>query len=335
MAFWYDEAMFRVWLRSLAVSFLIGTSALAQEPIPKDGNPSPDYPPAAKRARIAGDVWFRAYITEEGTVQGVEVTRVPAKNMGFEDSVVPVIKNWSFEPARRGSMTLAKWFEGYVRFSLKAEEEEEIRTVADRAEMAWNKSEIQVLASLFTDEAHVHTVTEDPARGPYAIGRRFSELLTTTLKGARVRMSVDMIRFFQEGRAEVEYTFQLTGGVESIGRFSTTFTQTDDEWLIDHAVLIEGASVLWDTDPVVEFRPLEPALPPEAKANNVSGQVLLGIIVRRDGTTEVVKVLQGLPHGCTEAAVENARLWRYKPALREGQPVEATGTIWVNFGEAK
>jgi uncharacterized protein (TIGR02246 family) len=327
--------MCRVWFQSLVFSCLVGASALAQEPVPKEGNPSPGYPAAAKRARIAGDVWFRAYVTEEGTVQGVEVTRVPAKGMGFEDSVVPVVKNWSFEPARMGSLTIAKWFEGYVRFSLKAEDEDEIRAAAGRAEMAWNKGEIQVLASLFTDNAHVHTVVEDPARGPYAIGRRFSELITTTLKGARVRMSVDMIRFFQEDRAEVEYTYQLTGGAESIGRFSTTFTQKDDLWLIDHAMLIEGASVLWDTDPVVEFRPLEPPLPPEAKVNNVSGQVLLGIIVRRDGTTEVVKVLQGLPYGCTDVAVENARLWRYKPALRDGQPVEATGTIWVNFGESK
>jgi uncharacterized protein (TIGR02246 family) len=280
-------------------------------------------------------VWFRAYVTEEGTVQGVEITRVPLKDMGFEDAVVPAVRNWKFEPARRGSLTVAAWFEGYVRFSLKSEDEDQIQAVAERAEMAWNKGEVQVLASLFTDSAHVHTVTEDPARGPYAIGKRFSALLSTTLKGARLTMSVDMIRFFQDERAEVEYTYQLKGGVDNIGRFSTTFTQTEGEWLIDHAMLIEGASVLWDTDPVVEFRPPEPPLPPEAKANKVSGRVLLGIIVRRDGTTEVVKVLQGLPHGCTEAAVENARQWRYKPALREGQPIEATGTIWVNFGEEK
>jgi len=327
--------MFRVLPLWLVVCGIAAASALAQEPVPLEGNPSPDYPPRAKRALIAGDVWFRAYVTEEGTVQGVEITRVPAKEMGFEDAVVPVVRKWSFEPARRGSLTIAKWFEGYVRFSLKPEDEDQIQAVAERAEMAWNKGEVQVLASLFTDKAHVHTITDDPARGPYAIGKRFMELLSTTLKGARVRMSVDMIRFFQDKRAEVEYTYQLTGALENIGRFSTTFTQAEGEWLIDHAMLIEGASVLWDADPVVEFRPPEPPLPPEAIANKVSGRVLLGIIVRRDGTTEVVKVLQGLSHGCTEAAVENARQWRYKPALREGLPIEATGTIWVNFGEVK
>ncbi len=55
-----------------------------------------------------------------------------------------------------------------------------------------------------------------------------------------------------------------------------------------------------------------PATPPEARANQISGRVLLDILFRRDGTTAVAKVTDGLPHGCTEAAVEHARQWRWK-----------------------
>ncbi len=247
--------MFRVLPLWLVVCGIAVASALAQEPVPLEDNPVPDYPPPAKRALIAGDVWFRAYVTEEGTVQGVEITRVPAKEMGFEDAVVPVVRKWSFEPARRGSLTIAKWFEGYVRFSLKPEDEDQIQAVAERAEMAWNKGEVQVLASLFTDKAHVHTITDDPARGPYAIGKRFMELLSTTLKGARVTNERRYDPFLpgQAGRGRVYLPAQ--GALENIGRFSTTFTQAEGEWLIDHAMLIEGASVLWDADPVVEYRP--------------------------------------------------------------------------------
>jgi hypothetical protein len=144
-----------------------------------------------------------------------------------------------------------------------------------------------------------------------------------------------MIRFFEEERAEVEYTYQLAGGIENIGRLTTTLKRTEGAWLIDHGRLIEGASVLWDTDPVVEHRPPDPPTPTEARRNNVTGRVAMEILVRRDGSTEVVAVLEALPHGCTEAAIESAHQWRWKPALRNGEPVEATGTIWVSFGEKK
>lgn len=58
--------------------------------------------------------------------------------------------------------------------------------------------------------------------------------------------------------------------------------------------------------------------------------MLLEILVRLDGSTEVVRVLKSLPY-CVEAAKENAKLWRRKPALKEGQPTEAYGVITVKF----
>ncbi len=327
--------MFRSIHATLMVFGLLTSIAAGQEPVPLDGNAVPEYPEKARFGLITGDVWFRAWVTEEGIVQSVEITRVPAKDKGFEDVVVSTVGQWRFEPAKKGSVPTASWFEGYVRFSLKPEDEESIYKLAERSSLAWNRNEPRVLASLFTDEAHIHTVTEDPARGPYQIRERFTSLLSTPLRGADLILGVDMIRFFATDRAEVEHTYQLTGAIENIGRIATTLTRVDGVWLIDHARLIEQASMLWDTDPVVQFNPPQPETPPEARTNQISGRVLLDILVRRDGTTEVAKVVDGLPHGCTEAAVEHARQWRWKPAMRDGKPVEATGTIWVDFGKEK
>jgi uncharacterized protein (TIGR02246 family) len=322
-------------LRVLSLLCLSTSFVFAQEPVPASDNPVPDYPQEARRTLVTGDVWFRAYVTEEGTVQGVEITRVPVKDLGFEEAVAPVVKAWRFEPAREGSTPVAVWFEGSVRFSLQPEDEEQIYALAERCMLAWNRREAQVLASLFADNAHIHTVTDDPAYGPSQIRLRFTELLSTRLEGTDLTLSVDMIRFAGADRAEVEHTYQLTGDVEHIGRIGTTLTLLDGVWLIDHARLIEGASVVWDTDPVVQYRPDDPPIPEEARQNNISGRVLMDILVRRDGSTEVVKVLEGLPFGCTEAAIESAMEWRWQPALRDGEPVEATGTIWVSFGAPK
>ena len=52
--------------------------------------------------------------------------------------------------------------------------------------------------------------------------------------------------------------------------------------------------------------------------------------MKLDGTTEVVRVLKALPY-CVEAAKKNAKLFRWKPALKEGKPTEAYGVITVTF----
>jgi outer membrane biosynthesis protein TonB len=58
--------------------------------------------------------------------------------------------------------------------------------------------------------------------------------------------------------------------------------------------------------------------------------VILRVRVKLDGSTEVVGVVKSLPH-CVDAAVESAKLWRWKPARRNGKPVEAFGIITVTF----
>jgi len=86
----------------------------------------------------------------------------------------------------------------------------------------------------------------------------------------------------------------------------------------------------WDIEPVLVFRPPEPTYPPAAREKMINGEVILRVLVKLDGSTEIISVIKSLPH-CVEAAKENARLFRWKPALKEGKPVEAFGIITVTF----
>jgi protein TonB len=86
----------------------------------------------------------------------------------------------------------------------------------------------------------------------------------------------------------------------------------------------------YDIEPIPIFSP-KPAYPPEAREKLVRGGVILEILVREDGTTEVLQVLKSLPYGCVEVAIEAAERWRFKPALKAGKPVEAKGIITVEF----
>jgi protein TonB len=86
----------------------------------------------------------------------------------------------------------------------------------------------------------------------------------------------------------------------------------------------------WDIEPVPIFKPPDPPYPSIAREKMVAGEVILQVLVKLDGSTEVVGVLKSLPY-CLDAAKENAKLWRWKPALKNGKPVEAFGIITVTF----
>ena len=86
----------------------------------------------------------------------------------------------------------------------------------------------------------------------------------------------------------------------------------------------------WDIEPVPIYEPPSPPYPSVAREKMVHGEVILQVLVRLDGSTEVVRVIKSLPY-CVDAAKENAKLWRWKPALKNGKPVEALGIITVTF----
>ncbi|HEX9638993.1 MAG TPA: TonB family protein [Acidobacteriota bacterium] len=76
---------------------------------------------------------------------------------------------------------------------------------------------------------------------------------------------------------------------------------------------------------------MQPEYPALARAARVQGVVILEAVIRRDGSVGDIKVLRGLRLGCTEAAVEALRQWRFKPGMQNGIPVDVYMTLTVNF----
>jgi len=69
----------------------------------------------------------------------------------------------------------------------------------------------------------------------------------------------------------------------------------------------------------------------EARQRSVAGEVVLEIVVRRDGSVGDVKILQGLGGGLNERAVQAVRQWRFTPAQRLGSPVDVIVEVAVEF----
>jgi protein TonB len=68
-----------------------------------------------------------------------------------------------------------------------------------------------------------------------------------------------------------------------------------------------------------------------ARRANLEGEVVLEIVVRRDGSVGDVKLLNGLPHGLNERAIAAVRQWRFAPATRLGQAVDVIVEVAVEF----
>ena len=69
----------------------------------------------------------------------------------------------------------------------------------------------------------------------------------------------------------------------------------------------------------------------EARVRNLAGEVVLEIVVRRDGTVSDVKLVSGLPAGLNERAIAAVRQWRFSPATRLGRPVDVIVEVAVEF----
>jgi len=69
----------------------------------------------------------------------------------------------------------------------------------------------------------------------------------------------------------------------------------------------------------------------EARRLKIEGEVLLQVTFGADGKLQVIRTVRGLGHGLDEAAVRAAERIRFKPAMREGKPVDSNATLHIVF----
>jgi len=85
------------------------------------------------------------------------------------------------------------------------------------------------------------------------------------------------------------------------------------------------------TQPVEILDKPNPVYSEEARRRRIEGEILVSVIFRAGGQVEVQGVRRGLGFGLDEAAVRAAQRIRFKPALRNGQPVDFPATVHIVF----
>ncbi len=107
------------------------------------------------------------------------------------------------------------------------------------------------------------------------------------------------------------------------------------------AVLAGPATAQVGEPPAPEARPrtmgprllhrVEPEFTPEALEANISGAVVVALVVRADGSVEILNVTRGLGYGLDEKAIECVEKWEFKPGTKDGTPVDVRAQVEVNF----
>lgn len=78
------------------------------------------------------------------------------------------------------------------------------------------------------------------------------------------------------------------------------------------------------------FKP-KPDYTDDARKARIEGEVLVRVLFTAAGEVRVLDVVRGLGHGLDETALRAAQQIKFKPAQRDGQPVDSTATVHIVF----
>jgi protein TonB len=97
----------------------VAPGALTRTAIPRGGYQiTPSYPATARQRGIEGTALLSVFVDADGRV-GEVVVKQSAGHPDLDRAAVDAVRRWRFEPARRGTDTVAMWVELPVAFQLR------------------------------------------------------------------------------------------------------------------------------------------------------------------------------------------------------------------------
>jgi protein TonB len=76
---------------------------------------------------------------------------------------------------------------------------------------------------------------------------------------------------------------------------------------------------------------VKPDYTEDARLQRIQGEVVMEIVIRRDGSVGDLRIIRGLGGGLNERAAQAVRQWRFSPARRQAAPVDVIVEVSVEF----
>src|ERR1700735_3965921 len=112
-------------------------------------------------------------------------------------------------------------------------------------------------------------------------------------------------------------------------------TSTSGSWILNFAQLDDNLPVYQRPKgklaAPVALRKVDPKYPPSAIKQRIDGEVILYAIIRKDGRVDSIQLVRGLDPLLDQNAMDALARWEFRPASREGQPVDLEAVIHIPF----
>src|SRR6266403_1276056 len=142
-------------------------------------------------------------------------------------------------------------------------------------------------------------------------------------------------RLTENGFPPASFPLEATRATPAPSEATTSLDPNKTDWLESWLNSLEIKFRGGMTEDFVDFKKRlvnspTPTYPALAQRAGLQGFVKLQVRVKKDGSVEVQKLLEGEP-ALADAAIAAVKLWRAKPAWMNGQPVEVISTVTFNF----
>lgn len=104
-----------------------------------------------------------------------------------------------------------------------------------------------------------------------------------------------------------------------------------DETVATEAPKKRATSSESPTTPVDITEKPRPEYTAEGRSMKIEGDVVIDMVFLANGSVQVNRVISGLGHGLDEAALRAAQQIKFKPAKRDGQPVDFPARVRIEF----
>jgi protein TonB len=81
----------------------------------------------------------------------------------------------------------------------------------------------------------------------------------------------------------------------------------------------------------VPLQKVDPKYPQTLKSERVTGEVILYAVIRRDGSVDSIQLVRGIDHELDANAMKALRQWKFRPAAKQGTPVELEAIVHIPF----
>ncbi|HEX9200042.1 MAG TPA: TonB family protein [Acidobacteriaceae bacterium] len=296
--------------------------------------PPPVYPADAKAARVQGVVVLHAIISKEGTIEDVNVISGPPT---LVMSAVDAVRQWKYKPYLLNGEPTEVETTINVNYTLADAPDSKDQGPAADAGMAPRKIGGGVSAPTVIYQA-------TPVYSEQARQAKFSGVVLVNLvvdqqglpQNVHVLRGVGMGLDESAVAAVRQYRFSpaMEGGkpVPVMLNIEVDYKTENSQGSNRAAANMSSVRMLPDgaTAPVI-IHQVNPEYTEEARKAKAGGVVLVNLVVDKQGIPQHVHVVRSVGHGLDEKAVDAVKEYRFKPAMKDDQPVEEALNVEVEF----